>query len=411
MRICYLCPDLGVPLGGEKGASAHVRGLVQAFTTLNQDVFVVSPAAGGTSQVGAPVVDIVPTELSGDLKLGGDKPLQRALRHLFNNVRVESAVEEVLARYRPDLVYERYSPFGVAGGAVAARAGIAHILEVNAPLAWEGATFRRQTMSDVAQALERSAFETTPQIVAVSRELRRQLVAQGVARHKIRVVPNGVHAERFAAAERRPEFAGKFVIGFVGSLKPWHGLEFLIEAFRLLSGIEQAHLLVVGDGPMAKALQRLSQDLPGRITLAGAVAHERVPGYLRSMDIAVAPYPPMESFYYSPLKVLEYMAAGRAIVASRIGQVADLIEDGTTGLLVPPGDAAALAEAIRFLIEHATLREILGRQAAAEAKRAHGWTARARQILKLAEDLGGTARRPRAGSPGRRVTAEISIGG
>jgi glycosyltransferase involved in cell wall biosynthesis len=114
-----------------------------------------------------------------------------------------------------------------------------------------------------------------------------------------------------------------------------------------------------------------------------AVTHEEVPRYIRSMDIAVAPYPELDRFYYSPLKVLEYMAAGRPVVASAIGQLNELIEPDRTGLLVTPGDADALTRAIAELAGDPDRREALGAAAADEVRRSHLWTHRAEQIVSF----------------------------
>ena len=202
-------------------------------------------------------------------------------------------------------------------------------------------------------------------------------------------MPNGVDADLFTPVGEayRNGFEGKCVVGFVGSLKAWHGLDLLAEAFRRLAADPRYHLLVVGQGPQAKLIESLREELPGRVTQVGAVPHAEVPKYLRAMDIAVAPYPPLEKFYFSPLKVLEYMATARAVVATRIGQLKELVRSGETGVLVEPGDPEALAQAIRSLAVDESLRRGLGHAAAEETWRAHRWTARAATILDRIEEL------------------------
>jgi glycosyltransferase involved in cell wall biosynthesis len=145
-------------------------------------------------------------------------------------------------------------------------------------------------------------------------------------------------------------------------------------------------LLIVGDGPERARLEAdlAARDLRESAQLTGAVAPEAVPGLLASMDVAVAPYPPLASFYFSPLKVYEYMAAGLPVVASHIGQLAALLRDGVDGLFCPPGDAAALAAALERLKREPALRVRLGQAARAKVLREHTWEAVAQRILDLA---------------------------
>jgi glycosyltransferase involved in cell wall biosynthesis len=199
------------------------------------------------------------------------------------------------------------------------------------------------------------------------------------------VVANGVDADEFLPRSVAPRSDG-FTVGFVGSLKPWHGLADLIEAFsRLRQLAGDVRLLIVGDGPERN---RLEEDLGARglvdaVQFTGAVAHSEVPALLASMDAAVAPYPKLANFYFSPLKIFEYMAAGLPIVASRTGQVAQLIEDGVTGLLYEPGDIGAMFEALDRLRRDSQLRGDLGRAARAAILRGHTWRTIVERILRI----------------------------
>jgi glycosyltransferase involved in cell wall biosynthesis len=181
--------------------------------------------------------------------------------------------------------------------------------------------------------------------------------------------------------------AASFTVGFVGTLKQWHGLEVLVDAFTGLHlSVPSARLLIVGDGPERENLvDRLTRaGIRHAAHLTGAVAPEEVPGLLASMDVAVAPYPEETTFYFSPLKVYEYMVAGLPVVASRIGQLARLIEHERTGLLCEPGDAAALSAALQRLCEDRVLGERLGRHARELVQRHHTWDRVVQRIVELA---------------------------
>jgi len=384
MKICYLSSDLGIALDGSKGASAHIRGFVRALKQLGHEVVLVTSSADGDAGLGMPVRVIPRPDFLSGLPMESHRRMVRALSHTSNNVMAEAVVKEVLDEFQPDLIYERYSPFAVAGGIVAGQKKAPHILEVNALLSSEGKTYRKQALGEVIEVLELVAFEHTSSIVAVSDQLRESLVALGVSPQKITVVPNGVDEMFFAPAQGPSGRADsdRVTIGFVGSLKRWHGIEFLADCFRELSRNPVYHLLVVGDGPERKRLERLAEELSGRVTLAGAVRHEEVPRYLAAVDVAVAPYPKLETFYFSPLKILEYMAAGKAVVATETGQVKDLIEPERTGLLAPPGDQQCFVNLVERLSNDRLLRERLGKSAAEEARRLHTWRHRAGFIME-----------------------------
>src|SRR5881296_3441073 len=160
-------------------------------------------------------------------------------------------------------------------------------------------------------------------------------------------------------------------------MKPWHGLDVLVEAFaRLHERAPDARLLLVGDGPARAGVcaDLSARGLAGVVHCTEAVPPLEVPGLLTSVDAAVAPYACANGFYFSPLKVFEYMAGGRAVVASRVGQLETVIQHDVNGLLCAPGDSAALAAALARL----------QRAARANVLREHTWEAVATRVLELA---------------------------
>ncbi len=258
-----------------------------------------------------------------------------------------------------DLVYERYSLWSSRALEFAKSLSIPSILEVNAPLIDEQREHRSLLNVDLAMETSRRAMNAAQSIVAVSSE-----VADYVERTfpetsgRIHVVPNGVDVDRFSpVAERGAD--GSFVIGFVGSLKPWHGIESLLEAFALvLRALPHARLCVVGDGPMRESLELAAETMgiSEKVEWTGAILAEQVPEMVRRFDVAVAPYMNQSKFYFSPLKVFEYMACGCAVVASDVGQLRVLIDDGQNGMLFEPGNCEAMAYQILKLAYHPELR-------------------------------------------------------
>ncbi|HEV8378372.1 MAG TPA: glycosyltransferase family 4 protein, partial [Tepidisphaeraceae bacterium] len=287
-----------------------------------------------------------------------------------------------------DIVYERYSLWSFAAMEFAASTSATAILEVNAPLVDEQADHRVLVDRAAAEAVARRVFSAADALIAVSPQLADYLNHEPAARGRVHVIPNGVNPRRFPDG-LKPSFpnpARFFTVGFVGSMKPWHGLPSLIAAFdRIHQKHADTRLLIVGNGKAKNELQTTlaSRDLLSEVHFTGSVDADQIPGLLASMDVAVAPYPPMQNFYFSPLKVYEYMAGGRAIVASNIGMLSTLIEDGVNGLLCPPGDLDALAEAVARLKHDGDLRIRLGQAARQTVLNTYTWERVVGQTLAL----------------------------
>lgn len=379
MRVAYVCADPGVPVFGCKGCSIHVQAVVHALTRLGASVTLFATRASGQPPAGLKQIRLVPLPVPP----GSGADRERAAAAANDELR------SALGREKPfDLVYERYSLWSFAAMEHARAAGLPALLEVNAPLIEEQAVYRTLVDRDMAESASARAFGAATALLAVSREVASHLERDPAARGRVHVVPNGVEPARFPPniSCALPAPPGVLTIGFLGSLKPWHGLPVLVDAFhRLQRRNAHTRLLIVGDGTERAHIE---QDLAARglhesARFTGAVPPDRVAAYLASMDVAVAPYEAPD-FYFSPLKLLEYMAAGLPVVTSRVGQLAELIDDGVTGILCPPGDPGALATALERLCCRPRLRARLGAAARRAVRRDHTWDAVARRILELA---------------------------
>src|SRR5919197_1498421 len=356
MRIAYVCSDPGVPVFGTKGAAIHVRELCRALSALGHEVLILSPRGDGDRPFGFDVrvetILVSPPEAAARL--------EQAVANDVRALRCATALFEqglsILHAFRPDIVYERYSLFGTGGSALAAELDVPLIVEVNAPLSDEQRSYRA---------------------------LERWLVGLGVEAHRIAVVANGVDVARFrpapnggAAVRARLGLEGEPVVGFVGTLKTWHDVPTLIRAVACLRETgRKARLLVVGDGPERSRLEELAvlEGLAGAAVFVGQVPYEQVPAYLAAMAVAVAPYRADDDFYFSPLKLVEYLAAGRPVVAAAVGEIAHCVRPRETGLLYPPGNERALAVALAELLDDPRGAARLGLSGQEHVRGFHTW--------------------------------------
>ena len=392
-RIAYLSADLGVPVFGRKGCSIHAQEVLRALTHADAQVELFTTSGEGEPSPGLEAVRVHPLPRPPKCERA-----EREQAELAGNANLRTELERALPF---DFIYERYSLWSFAGMEFAREKKLPGLLEVNSPLIEEQAEYR--VLIDRAGAVRAAerAFGAATALLAVSDEVAAYLDRFPAARGKVQVVPNAVNPDRFPENVKPtlPAVPGVFTVGFVGTLKAWHGLSVLIEAFALLHARQpNTRLLLVGDGPEH---DKLVADITARGLAAATHFTRSVPagevaGLLASMDVAVAPYPNLPQFYFSPLKVYEYMAAGLPVAVSRIGQLEKLIEPGVNGLLVPPGDAPALAGALEKLCADPALRGRLGRAGRATVLTHYTWAKVVQRIFQIAGV--GSQPQPDAGS-------------
>lgn len=365
-RVAYVCADPGVPVFGGKGASVHVQEIVRAWRARGARVQVYCTRRGDEVPADLREVPVTHVPVPGGLDAGDrERAQERAAAELAAAALSDGA----------DVVYERYSLFSKVLsllGADAAGATPTRILEVNSPLIEEQARHRTLVDGPAAQAALRAQVGAADRVVAVSPAVADWVRRRTGVDDRLRVVANGVNVDRIRPAARPPGTGGPATVVFVGTLKPWHGIEILVEAAALARS--SWRLRVVGDGPLRDSLrdQAAAHGVP--IDFRGAVAPERIAGELSDAAVAVAPYPASDDHYFSPLKIYEYAAAGLPVVASDIGQIPQIVGHGETGLVVPPSDPAALAAAIDALVLDSERAARLGRAGRERAVARHSWS-------------------------------------
>ncbi|HLY27935.1 MAG TPA: glycosyltransferase family 4 protein [Aggregatilineales bacterium] len=316
--------------------------------------------------------------------------LQRRLRvpylNMFSNYRLLDACLQCLPGH--DVVYERNSMYRFGVAMACKRLRLPYVLYFEADDILEHDVMGRPVTGLLRWRLSKALrfnLSVANCVICVSEPARQHLIAAWDASpQKIVVLPNAADVRRFQPASEIGQqiraalgMDNNPIVMFVGSFYKWHDVATLITSFaQIVRVYPETRLVLIGDGEQRQDMMQLSASLDiGRaVRFTGSVPHAEIPRWLAAADIAVAPYPQMQhEMWLSPIKVFEYMASGKAVVASAVGQLNKVISDGQSGLLVPPGDATAMTAALRRLIENEGLRSQLGRYARDEAVRKYSW--------------------------------------
>jgi len=388
LRVVFLrsTPGPGTQAGG---AASHIKGVVEGLESLGLEVRIISNDQIAGLDHSEDRFEIIPPQPGGG---------SRALFDIHNNLVFTRGAVPLIERIRPDFIYQRYARFSWAGVVAANRIKRPLLLEYNGSEVWVGKHWDHVGNLDLLERYERLNLDAAARIFVVSEVERRNLEARGVDGRKIVVNPNGVDVERFrpgvGGVESRRELQiadDEVVAGFVGTFGPWHGVEKLAEAIRKIPADVKVRFLLVGSGSLHAAVEK---QLEGdkRVIFTGAVAHDRVAKLLDACDVLVAPHVPLadgSEFFGSPTKIFEYMAMGKGIVASRLGQIGEVLVDGETALLVEPGDVEELRASILRLVESEELRKRLGARAREVAESEHTWKRNAQRVLDAYKSLTG----------------------
>jgi glycosyltransferase involved in cell wall biosynthesis len=358
------------------GQGVHLDSLVAALRALGHEVRVVGPAAYERAELGGE------TWMS---KLRRALPgFAAELAELAYSIPAHWQLMRAAREFRPDAIYERYNLFYLSGAWAARRLGLPFLVEVNAPLAEERAKFSALKLQGLARWSEAQVWRRGDAVLPVTAVLGEHVAAAGVERSRIHVVPNGIDLAEFPAPAPlgAPE---RVTLGFVGFVRDWHGLDTVVRAMAAPQDGPPVALLVVGEGPARAGLEALAADLgvTDRVRFTGLRPRPEIAPLVNSFDIALQP---ASVPYASPLKLFEYMAAGRAIVAPDQPNLREILSHEQNALLFDPARPDAMWEAVRRLASDAGLRARLG-AAARQAVIAtpYTWEGNARRVVALFE--------------------------
>ena len=385
-KVFYLLQDYGFfscRRNTVGGYVAHIVGVVEAFQRL-----------GSAVVIGA--YDLVPHLDNHKVRYYLFKentfPLPK-IRELLRQWHLANQIIQAVSEESPDFLYVRWTPSLFFKRVRAAHPNLPIVLECNTPLTMHTDRSRPHLLHRwLARTVDQGYVDSATLISVVSTETKKILLRQHRSLDPLRVVvnPNGVNADRFRYVESdvRKRYhipLDAVVLGWAGNFQPWHRIDLLIEAFQALN-LDNVYLMIMGTGSIEIEHSLHSQAAKSRsehIIFTDAVPFAEMPAHLSACDILVSPSgPTFENKHHgSPTKLFEYMAVGRAVVASRIGQACQVIDDGQNGLLFEPDSMRDLEGALRVLVGDRALRERLGQSARSEVEKKHSWEFNVQRIL------------------------------
>jgi O-antigen/teichoic acid export membrane protein/glycosyltransferase involved in cell wall biosynthesis len=403
-------PWFGVEAGGSLG---HISGVINGFE--KNGIELEYCAVDKLSQLDSRVKQYIllsPSDFGLPYELNRFRFHYRSLRQLRTLLKDSDA----------GFIYQRLSLSNFAGVTLSREFGLPLVVEYNSSEVWASQNWgKRLTFSRLAVKAEEVCLRHAHVVVTVSEPLRRELLGRGVPAEKIICYPNCVDLEVFsphaipsaarqAVRERYGIPKHAIVVGFIGTFGQWHGVEVLAQAIREMAESSPqwlsehcVHFLLIGDGQkMGVVRETLSAPrVAVCATLTGLVPQAEAPAYLMSCDALISPHVPNEDgspFFGSPTKLFEYMALGKAIVASDLDQIGEILNNslrvesdlcsagppvalGQLAVLTRPRDIGQLVAAIRFVVENEEWRKYLGENARAEVFSKYTWDIHVRRII------------------------------
>lgn len=378
---------------GDGAEGIHIREIIDALRDQGHEVRVVAMVgeeAGKGQQKGKKqrkwqgIADLMPGHVYELAEIG------------YNFVAKRNCLAAA-REFPPDFVYDRYNSYSIGAIQAARTLRVPAILEVNAPIAYERAAYGESNpikFPGLAVRYERKICARADHIFVVSTPLKEFLMRErGVPAEKVTVLPNGANPESFrpdldgSSVREQYKLGDGLVLGFVGVLRPWHGVDMLLKSTAALVGEgRDLRVLIVGDGPIEAELKQLAGELgiADRVAFTGRIPHKEMGKHVAAMDIAVSP---RATFYASPMKILEYMAMGLPSIGPRMANIEDILTDGEEGMLFEADDESSLRSAVERLTRDRETAAEMGAKARRKVERELNWARNARAVVDVVEGL------------------------
>ena len=393
MKILYYSPNPNLNLSDPAGYGTHMREMIKAFRDLGHEVQV--QIVGGTEP--RPAVEATKQPLYKRLAKVLISPRKwQTLKDKRLMELDDLAYDDLLLKvqaFKPDIVYERANYLQTSGVNAARKAKVMHVLEMNSPYVEEKVELEgNSAMLATAKEKEYWQLEKTNHVVVVSSSLREYFLSEHrLFSGKFTVVPNAIDpakavidSHKLQLIQQQYALQGKTVIGWVGSIQPWHGVEALIATFAALARKSpEVALLIVGSGETIAQMRAIAAEsgVGDRIHFTGYIPHAEVFAHIAAMDICVLPN---TKWYCSPIKIFEYGMMGKAIVATHHAAVLDVMQPDVDGLIIEPSPEN-LQAALDKLVADPGLRQTLATHFQQKVMREHTWQANARRVIALWE--------------------------